>query len=221
MSKYFVLTFTFTLFVFNTISLSAQWDNPKESVGIEHNKFVKSLFPKSFKSTKNTFEAKSILQDKLLEIDKTLIWVVDRTWTDPIYEVMDLAKNGYITNNVQNLVIDDLNYILKGEVSLNQVMNYVNRRGKSASALNDKEREHYYSFLAGLSYSAKLWLPTNLGGENLIKSFTPIWPSNDDDVQAWEHFNPWKALACDAIGCMLGPQAGGAATLMSAINQWH
>lgn len=220
MKKYFVLIFTLALYMCTVMSLSAQWVNPQESVGIGHNKFVKSIFPKSFDKTKDLSEAKSLLRNELSKLDGNLTWVIDHSWTDPVYEVSFMARNGYINNNVLILVKDDIKYVLKGGLTLQDITSYVNSRGKSAMSLNKQEQKHYYSFLAGLSNSAKLWLSKNRGGENLIGSSNPIWPS-DGGIQAWYHFNPWKALACDAVGCVLGPQAGGAATLMSAINQWH
>lgn len=217
MEKYLFLACA--LFLLNTTTLSGQWTNPKESVGIQHNALVKSVFPSSINSTKSSSEARYLVRDELLKSNNSLFWIAERSWTDPVLEANYLAQNGHISSSVLSLVLDDLNHILKGSLNASGVSEYADNRGQSAKSLNKQDADAYHSFLAGLSYSAKLWLTEGLGGEHISKGFSPAWSGNDG-VQE-RRFNPWKALGCDAVGCLLGPQAGGVATLCSVINQWE
>lgn len=198
--------------------LSAQWVNPMESVGMEHNRLVKSVFPAEIDKAKSKSGAISIVDNTILESYPELRWVTKRSWTSPIVELNYLTEENYISSQVQELIFNDLTYILENDPSVSVIDNYVSGRGQIASAiktLSKNDQNHYFSFLAGLSYSAKIWLPKNKGGEDLNST------SGGTGTIVKRHFNPWKALGCDAVGCIVSPPAGGAATLCSIINQWQ
>lgn len=217
--KTFSFSLAVTAFLFvNILQLSAQWTNPMENVGIEHNRLVKSIFPTPFNTAETSSEAISIINESILEDSPDLHWITNRKWSNILEEINYLTENNYISSNIKMLVIETINHVTNEKLNLDEIKSYVNERGNSVlGELNEVEKTQYYSFLSGLKHSAKLWLPQNLGGENLIDTFSPSGGAQVEE----RHFDPWKAMGCDAVGCCLGPQAGGAATLCSVINQWE
>ena len=106
----FSLAVTALLFV-NILQLSAQWTNPMENVGVEHNRLVKSVVPTSFNTAKTSSEAISIINESIVKDNSDLLWITNRTWSSPLEEVNYLTENNYISANVKTLVIDDINHV--------------------------------------------------------------------------------------------------------------
>ncbi|HMO41621.1 MAG TPA: hypothetical protein PKC76_19495 [Saprospiraceae bacterium] len=120
---------------------------------------------------------------------------------------------------VYQTVSDDIEN-LKGKTFF-EISEYVNNQQQYlANLLNSEEQKQYYSFLAVVKYSARLWLTEDYGGLNYIKYFNPEWGNGELNLRG-NCFNEWKALLCDGIGAIAGgPTTAGAATLISIVNQW-
>ena len=209
-------------------------ENPFEKVGIEHNNLVKEIL--SSLEGKNREEkinfTNKYLSDKI-ETDKksrSIYSVINYNSEIQDYEVYNDPKKLYQSflsvgsknksfnsksffiaskENIQYEVNEVLDLLESNDLTLDEIINEVDRREKLVSDKFDEEDfETIYSFYSTMRHSFTYWAPTDQGGEGGFDNFVSNYSNKSQTSAKVKKINWWKVGGCDVVGALVGCRGG-------------
>ncbi len=208
-------------FLFLSGIIHAQ-ENDFDAVGLEHNRIVAAIIPHLTSEIKDGDVITTLADYGSIPL-QSLPDVIRQnpSLDDPFKLVDDLRDAQLVDDATYNLVLNFLNSIR--ESTIQQTLDAVEQ-----ARTDHGDNQQFLDFLSGVKHSTSFW---GLGEyqEHASDEFRAALESGGGVTTGDDSGNGtilalsrrfWRCMACDAAGCLLGPQAGAVATTCAAINNY-
>lgn len=207
----FIIMKKLVLGIFATVFASSLSFGQFDKIGLEHNEQLTVL-------VKNA--DKSVTRENVFDISQALINSTFPQYRDtPAYRFADYTSPSKMTDELlsKRMISKELHtQVNKDIVNVSKltgyvaVQAYVENAKSNTKTLPVSDHPKYLDFLSVMKHSAYFWDEAGFNGAALV----PRTPA----VSA--RFNPWKYLACDAVGALGGPASMAIASICYGIAEW-